>query len=348
MKKSKQDAPALFLDCGAPSLYNKLSRKLKIKKGGMGSHFKDRKYDDFSYVQNDEYKKYRKSYIDFLCKNKEGITTYSNMDVINNAELTWENQKIMEDAGLNPIPVFHLGCDEKWLKFYINNYPYIALGGLIPNPTTTLRPILSRLFKEYILDDSGKPKVKVHGFACTAIPLMLEFPWYSVDSSSWQVRAGGYGLLDLPTNPKLETIKDHYIRSVPISKGIKGFGSKQGGLFADEVSSISQFEMTFLKQKMYRKAITELLSSYGFDLEKMQTDAYERSSWNAIYATLTVQKFSKTKLFLATTNKTAVEHLRFAINRAKLNINIHLLTSFFFYPKTNPKKALDTYINLIS
>jgi len=187
---------SIFADCGAPSLYNKLSR-VNEKKGVMGATFAERKFDDYSYTDRPEYHKYREDYIKFLQENKDKLTTYSNLDVINNPSLTWQNQKILESNGLHPIPVFHLGCNEKWLHKYVDNYDYIAIGGLIPNPTSVLIPWLDKTFRNCLLDEKGFPRVKVHGFACTSMPLMIKFPWYSVDSATSR-KLAMYGWIVLP------------------------------------------------------------------------------------------------------------------------------------------------------
>jgi hypothetical protein len=206
MKKNPFDYK-IFADCGAPSLYNKLSRKT-AHKGIMGTKFSERKYDDFSYTETPEYLQYRKDFIKFIKANEGTIDFYSNLDVINNPELTWKNQLILEKAGLTPIPVFHLGSDTKWLDAMIDSYDYIALGGLVPNPTSVLIPWLDKIWKEHILDKDGFPKVRVHGFACTAIPLMTRYPWYSVDSATCR-KLAMYGWITLPeySSEKLKTIQ---------------------------------------------------------------------------------------------------------------------------------------------
>jgi hypothetical protein len=196
MKKNKHFDYPLFADCGAPSLYNKLSRRTN-NKGVMGATFSERKFDDFSYTETPEYEAYRQDYINFLLANKGKIDHYSNLDVINNPEKTYANQRILEAAGLEPHPVFHLGTDVKWLKRYLRNYEYIAIGGLIPNTTRQLIPILDRLFKENLIDDKGFPTHKLHGFACTSMPLMLRYPWYSVDSTTCR-KLAVYGKITIP------------------------------------------------------------------------------------------------------------------------------------------------------
>lgn len=197
----------IFADCGAPSLYNKLSRKTEHK-GIMGTKFSERKFDDFSYTETEEYIQYRKDFIKFIKQYDGKIDHYSNLDVINNPILTHKNQIILEKAGLDPIPVFHLGSDLKWLDKYVEEYEYIAIGGLVPNPTRVLIPWLDKIWKDHLLDKDGFPKVKVHGFACTAIPLMTRYPWYSVDSATCR-KLAMYGWITLPeySGEKLKTIQ---------------------------------------------------------------------------------------------------------------------------------------------
>ena len=195
----------IFCDCGAPSLYNKLSRKQKGFKT-TGATFAKRKLDDYSYTTTAEYNKYRDDYIAFIHKNKDKIDTYSNLDVINNPQLTFENQKIIEAAGLNPIPVWHLGNSEKWLQKYVDEYPHIAVGGIFPNPTSVIIDMLNKLFPKYILDKDGFPRLKVHGFGCTAITLMERYPWYSVDSATAR-KLGMFGWMANLTYDKNKVLK---------------------------------------------------------------------------------------------------------------------------------------------
>lgn len=227
----------IFIDCGAPSLYNKLSKQTQHK-GIMGASFKDRKYDKFGYTETPEYKEYRENYMDFLLENKQNIDVYSNLDVINNPSLTYKNQMLMEEAGLRPIPVFHLGSDIKWLKMYLRKYEYIAIGGLIPNPTTVLIPILDKLFKEHLLDSQGFPKVKLHGFACTSLRLMQRYPWYSVDSATAR-KLAAYGGVNFPTHREGE-MSVVYVssRDVPLEKRISP------GILAAMDERCARFNMT--------------------------------------------------------------------------------------------------------
>lgn len=191
---------SIFLDCGAPTIYNKLSRKAdNAHKTVMGAHIRNRKRDNFDYVKTREYKNYRQKFIDFIHANKDVIEVYPNLDVINNAELTYKNQKLLEAQGLKPCPVWHLGSDESWLQKYLSEgYSYLCMGGMVPNSKAILRPSLDGIWRRLLTDESGMPRVKVHGFAMTSFDLMYRYPWFSVDSKSWIDIASFGGILVPP------------------------------------------------------------------------------------------------------------------------------------------------------
>lgn len=124
--------------------------------------------------------------------NEEGQLLASVLDAIGDAQGTYENQIAMESLGVRPLPCFHYGEDERYLEWYIARYPYITIGGMVAQSTPQLEYWLDRIFKRYICDGSGRPKLKVHGFGLTTLGLMERYPWYSVDSSSWvQIAANG-------------------------------------------------------------------------------------------------------------------------------------------------------------
>lgn len=133
-------------------------------------------------------------YIQFIEKYKEHLEVYAVLDVIGDPRKTYLNQITMEKAGLNPLPCFHYGEDVSWLDRYLSRgYEYIALGGMVPIPNASLYPWLDDLFSNYLTDSEGMPAIKVHGFGMTSFDLMLRYPWYSVDSTSWIItgRTGG-------------------------------------------------------------------------------------------------------------------------------------------------------------
>jgi len=135
---------------------------------------------------------------------------YANLDVIGDAEATLKNQRLMEKAGLKPLPTYHFGEDIKYLKMYIKDYDYVALGGVaIKRTKASLVSWLDQCF-DLICDPVTRlPKIKVHGFGITAVDIMLRYPWYSVDSTAW-VQTSRMGTIYVPRR----TLKgDDYLRT---------------------------------------------------------------------------------------------------------------------------------------
>lgn len=134
------------------------------------------------------------AYAAFLKRYAHRISVYANLDAIGNAQKTIDNQHKLEDMGLRPIPVFHTGEDWKWLEKYIAEYPYIALGGMVPymRQWKQIIPWIIRCFK------MAEGKSVYHGFGCTTWNIISRVPWYSVDSSSWcaSFRFGSLNLFD--------------------------------------------------------------------------------------------------------------------------------------------------------
>lgn len=153
-------------------------------------------------------------YCDFCIKNKDIIRFPSVLDVIDfdnkdrATKGTYWNQNEMEqrfraagvsfdETGAGPLPAVHYGEPDEVVQYYASKYKYIAFGGLVPVVTPQMIHWLDRMFWRYIVDqDTGRPKVRVHGFGITSLPVMKRYPWYSVDSSTWlQWSANGMILL---------------------------------------------------------------------------------------------------------------------------------------------------------
>lgn len=131
-------------------------------------------------------------YCDFVKRYDDIIEVASVLDAVGDPLKTWQNQQEMERLGVKALPCFHYGEDERYLEYYVANYEYITLGGMVPISTPQLLLWLDRLWEKYLCDPSGNPRLKVHGFGMTSVPLMIRYPWYSVDSSSW-VQVGSMG-----------------------------------------------------------------------------------------------------------------------------------------------------------
>lgn len=142
------------------------------------------------------YCQYIKDNMDIL-RVEDGDLMASVLDGIGDPLQTYRNQLDMESRGVRPLPCFHFGEDERYLEHYVRNYTYITIGGMVGKSVPQLITWLDRIWNKYMVDGSGRPKLKVHAFGITSIPVMESYPWYSVDSSSW-VQSGNFGGVLLP------------------------------------------------------------------------------------------------------------------------------------------------------
>jgi len=107
------------------------------------------------------------------------IGKYINLDVVNNPEKSYENLKYMESNGLQPIPVFHLGSDLKYLQQLVDEeYYYICLGGTVGKSRKERIKFFDECFSKF-------PNTYFHGLGMTDPKLMNKYPWFSVDSTTW-------------------------------------------------------------------------------------------------------------------------------------------------------------------
>lgn len=189
-----------------------------------------------------------------LIRNDEKSLMASVLDGIGDPLLTYQNQKAMEYYGVTPLPCFHAGEDERYLEHYIRNYEYITLGGMVGTSTLQLSVWLDRVWGKYLLDSSGNPRLKVHGFGITSIPLMERYPWYSCDSSSW-IQAAAFGAIVTPQHG-------------PINVSEKSPSKHDPG---QHITTLSAIEQDYLFR---------LLESQGFTFERLSTIYESRAAYN--------------------------------------------------------------------
>lgn len=133
-------------------------------------------------------------YAAFVHEHMADLYVYANLDVLQDPEATWENQKALESLGLAPLPTYHMGEDPRYLTRYLDaGYPYVSIGNLVGQPGNALAEFLDETFSRYLCDAAGNVQVDVHGFGVGGPELVLRYPWASCDASSWLLvsRFGG-------------------------------------------------------------------------------------------------------------------------------------------------------------
>ena len=153
-------------------------------------------------------------FCDYIKENQDVIEVVSVLDGIGDPKKTLENQNRMHDLGVDALPCFHYGEPEEYLDYYVENYEYITLGGMVPVSTPQLKLWLDRIWKDHLTNPDGTAKIRVHGFGLTVVDLMKRYPWYSVDSSSWVQIASNGGILHSENFKVISISKDSPNRKV--------------------------------------------------------------------------------------------------------------------------------------
>lgn len=199
-------------------------------------------------------------YCDYIVRNRDIIridgtcVMASVLDGIGDPLQTYRNQIEMEWRGCKPLPCFHAGEDERYLEWYIQNYEYITLGGMVGSSTKQLCIWLDRIWDRYLTDGSGHPRLKVHGFGITAIPIMERYPWHSCDSSSW-IQSAAFGSIVTPSHG-------------PLSVSEKSPSRHDWGQHATTLSPMEQ------------DYIFAMLEEQGFTYERLSTIYESRAAYN--------------------------------------------------------------------
>lgn len=150
-------------------------------------------------------------YIDYVKQHEKFLFSHVNMDVIPgkfgqkrtqsevelSAKQSYANLQVMRKAGLRPIPVFHQGESFTWLERMLSDgEDYIGISTAKDLWDQEQRVWLDTIFT-VLTDALGRPLIKTHGFGITKPGLILRYPWFSVDSTTWSL-SPGYGQILIP------------------------------------------------------------------------------------------------------------------------------------------------------
>ncbi len=188
---------------------------------------------------------------------------------------TYRNQLEMEWRGVTPLPCFHYGEDERYLEYYLSKYNYITIGGMVRKTKQQLTVWLDRIWNKFILDGSGRPRVKLHGFGITTVSIMERYPWYSCDSSSW-IQGAAFGTIVHPKHGSLS------VSDKSPSRHDKG----------RHVSNLTEIEAQYVKEELEKE---------GFNYERLSTVYESRAVYNLwaygqINIAMNAEQKSKTRI----------------------------------------------------
>lgn len=125
-----------------------------------------------------------KRYAEYL--NKYNIEYAFNLDVLDLDESLKNFYYLNENTNTYIMPVYH---GPEWkdkrtrglLDYYIDCYPFIALGGIAGKEISEEN---TRRFLDFVFKRT-RDKIMVHGLGTTRLPLLQKYPFFCVDSTSW-------------------------------------------------------------------------------------------------------------------------------------------------------------------
>jgi len=215
------------------------------------------------------------AYADYCLKYLDYISYVVNLDVIpskpgdkkpdddeieRSASAGYKNYEYLLSRGIPKeklIHVFHQNENFHWLEKMVADMPYI---GLSPANDRTVNEKIQWLKKcmPYVTDSNGYATVKFHGFAVTSFRIMKQFPWYSVDSSTWATVAGR-GVTFIPKYKHGSTTEFDFYDKEPYKCSLSQVVNKKDHFdlqYGDKLSTI----------KHYLDSLNIEMGNYGFKI----------------------------------------------------------------------------------
>lgn len=136
----------------------------------------------FSSGKHVDWNEYVTRYCEFIKKNKVELFFELDIDALTGYDKVKDIRRYIErETGKQPIPVWHkrLGKDE-FIKM-CDEYPYVAIGGIVSNE------IKRNEYKYFpwFIDEAHKRGCKIHGLGFTNLKGLEKYHFDSVDSTAW-------------------------------------------------------------------------------------------------------------------------------------------------------------------
>ena len=116
---------------------------------------------------------------------KNDLAWVASLDVIGNEKESWKNYKALRAGGLEAIPTIHYGTDPKVISKYAKEgVDFMGLGGMVGRKSEVQR-LLRWTLSVFRYARDNHPEMRFHGWGVTHNELVMNLPWYSVDSSGF-------------------------------------------------------------------------------------------------------------------------------------------------------------------
>lgn len=141
---------------------------------------------------------------------KNDLAWVASLDVIGDKEATWHNYRYLRERGLEAVPTIHYGCDPSELDRYAaEGVDFVGLGGMVGRKSEQAR-LLRWTLSVFRYARDNHPQMRFHGWGITHNSLIMNLPWYSVDSSGFSsaYRFGRLALFDSSLGKNVAIVLD--------------------------------------------------------------------------------------------------------------------------------------------
>lgn len=256
MDISRSVGVGIMMDSGAASFH-----KFMQSRGGgqVSASKKDNKLAMDPKTIEDLKEKTIDQYVEYCLKFQKQWDFFVTFDFIKDCPTIRKVTKRLWKAGLTEAcPVYHGDQTIDWFRRYCEDgVKIIGIGcDYSIKSRSTWRG--KRYYYDEIFNVAEKYGTKLHGLAVTSLSLMFEYPWYSVDSSTW-VKTAAYGKI-IYVDPQMSILPQIHV-------------SRQHSSHNPSYNNLP---------KNLQQKIRDRVGSYGYDFDKLRDDQYERSGFNAM------------------------------------------------------------------
>lgn len=125
------------------------------------------------------------AFADWALRWRASLAWVASLDAIGDAEASWRNYRVLRARGLDVVPTVHYGEPPSVLDRYADDgVDFVGLGGMVGmkgEPDRLLRWSLG-MFRHA---RDHHPGMRFHGWGVSHRRLLLNLPWYSVDTSGF-------------------------------------------------------------------------------------------------------------------------------------------------------------------
>lgn len=128
-------------------------------------------------------KEYAYQYAEFINKHEIELFFELDVDAVEPLKSVEEYRAIIErETGKKSIPVWHKGRGLQYFRDMVQEYDYVAIGGLV---TGEIKPSEYKYFHT-LISEAHQAGALIHGLGFTRLSELQKYEWDSVDSRSWQ------------------------------------------------------------------------------------------------------------------------------------------------------------------